>query len=761
MARARRITASVCKVWALLALACIAVPCAMAQEIPFDPPQPVDEASLEGAIPTLAKRLLAFYGSGNTPADPRDLFWAQLAAGEYSQAHATARAWRASSKSTEEQASILPLELHAQSESAATADNTPLDEAFRRSFRAHFKALDDKTAHASMASFAPPPLASMREQLQGTLGLYKEKDRIAASEALDLCRRYALIRGYQAIAPLTEALIAEDHANRYVIDDDALIKTPEGVTINAIIVRPRLVQKRLPAALQFTIYPYPWTSSSAIEAAANGYVGVVGFSRGKRHSPDAVVPYEHDGDDARALIDWISRQPWSDGRVGMYGGSYNGFTQWAAVKRLPAALKTIVPYCPNDPGFGLPMTNNVFLTANYAWAFYAASGKDLDDQIYSDAKRWHDLSWNWYRSGRPFRKIDRVDGKPNPWLQRWLDHPAYDAYWQGMTANGKDYRKLDIPVLAIDGYFDDGQNNAVRRLLEHYNHRPDAEHYLVIGPYDHFGTQGPAKQPVLRGYSIDPVAHLNTVELTFQWFDYIFKGAAKPAILKDRINYQVMGANTWKHAPSIEKMSDEALKLYLTDTPVDDFYRLATRPLAAAGALKMTVDFKDRTTLSANTYPGRIITRDLMRSSGLVFISDPLDAPLAVSGLFSATLNVVLNKKDADIAIVLYEAMPSGEYFHLSSTVMRASHAKDMTRRHLLTPNQRSTIVLDKTLLVSRQLSKGSRLLVVLDVNKGPFAQVNYGTGKDVSDESIADAAEPLQIEWLPGSYVQVPVLSR
>ena len=56
----------------------------------------------------------------------------------------------------------------------------------------------------------------------------------------------------------------------------------------------------------------------------------------------------------------------------MYGGSYNGFTQWAAAKRLHPALKTIVPYCPNDPGFGLPMTNNVFLTANYGWAFYAA-----------------------------------------------------------------------------------------------------------------------------------------------------------------------------------------------------------------------------------------------------------------------------------------------------------------------------------------------------------------------------------------------------
>ncbi|HEV8332641.1 MAG TPA: hypothetical protein VGQ22_14550 [Steroidobacteraceae bacterium] len=62
------------------------------------------------------------------------------------------------------------------------------------------------------------------------------------------------------------------------------------------------------------------------------------------------------------------------------------------------------------------------------------------------------------------------------------------------------------------------------------------------------------------------------------------------------------------------------------------------------------------------------------------------------------------------------------------------------------------------TLLVSRRLSKGSRLLVVVDVNRGPFAQVNYGTGKDVGDESITDAKEPLRVEWFNDSHVDVPI---
>ena len=548
------------------------------------------------------------------------------------------------------------------------------------------------------------------------------------------------------------------HAQDFITDEDVLIKTPEGVTLSAFVARPRDESRKLPAALQFTIYADRSAMSKALDAARRGYVGVIGFTRGKWTSPNDVVPYERDGDDARAVIEWISRQSWSDGRVGMYGGSYNGFTQWAAVKRLHPALKTIVPYCPNDPGFGLPMNNNVFLTANYAWAFYATNNKELDNATYSDVERWRNLPWNWYRSGRPYREIDQVDGTPNPWLQRWLKHPAYDEYWQSMAVYGREYAALDIPVLAIDGYYDDGHTNAVRRLQDHYRYRPNADHYLVIGPYDHRGTQAATKPAVLRGYSIDPVAQLDTLDLTFDWFDYIFKSGTKPELLKDRINYQVMGANVWRHAPSIEKMSESVLTLYLDSAKDGAFHRLAKVKPAVRGSLQSVVDFADRTTISANSYPGEIVTADLGLEQGLAFVSEPFDRPVSVNGLFSATLRLLVNRKDLDLAVVLYEVMPDGKYFHLSDTLQRASYARDMTRRTLLTPNRVETIRLDKTLLISRQLSKGSRLLVVVDVNRGPFAQVNYGTGKDVSDESIADAKEPLRVEWFNDSYVEIPV---
>jgi uncharacterized protein len=108
--------------------------------------------------------------------------------------------------------------------------------------------------------------------------------------------------------------------------------------------------------------------------------------------------------------------------------------------------------------------------------------------------------------------------------------------------------------------------------------------------------------------------------------------------------------------------------------------------------------------------------------------------------------------------VVLYEVMPNGELFHLSYIVQRASYATDMSVRKLLTPGKLESIPFDKTRLVSKKIGKGSRLLITLNVNKHPFAQINYGTGKDVSDEDISDAKVPLQIKWHNTSFVRIPV---
>lgn len=117
-------------------------------------------------------------------------------------------------------------------------------------------------------------------------------------------------------------------------------------------------------------------------------------------------------------------------------------------------------------------------------------------------------------------------------------------------------------------------------------------------------------------------------------------------------------------------------------------------------------------------------------------------------------------KRDVDLGVSLYELMPDGNYFQLSYCVGRASFAKDIAKRQLLTPGKLETVPFTNTRLVSKRLSKGSRLVAYINVNKNPFSELNYGTGKDVSSETIADANEKLIIKWSNRSQLRIPILT-
>ena len=120
----------------------------------------------------------------------------------------------------------------------------------------------------------------------------------------------------------------------------------------------------------------------ARESAARGYAGVVAYARRDADASRGSVPFEHDGEDAREVINWIAKQPWSDGRVGMYGEGYSGFTPWAAAKRPPAALKAIATAAASAPGIDLPMQGNIFQNSGYRWSLHVVDPDALGDAAY-------------------------------------------------------------------------------------------------------------------------------------------------------------------------------------------------------------------------------------------------------------------------------------------------------------------------------------------------------------------------------------------
>jgi len=124
------------------------------------------------------------------------------------------------------------------------------------------------------------------------------------------------------------------------------------------------------------------------------------------------------------------------------------------------------------------------------------------------------------------------------------------------------FAKLTIPVLTTTGYYAAGQAADLYFLQPALRFNPHADHTLIVGPYDDGVLErGPSAN--LQGYQVDSTALADLRELRYQWFGHVLKGAAAPSLLKDRVNYEVMGANEWRHAPSLEAMAGQSLKLYM------------------------------------------------------------------------------------------------------------------------------------------------------------------------------------------------------
>ncbi|GAB3065263.1 hypothetical protein GCM10027214_34610 [Stenotrophomonas tumulicola] len=721
-------------------------------------PPPADPARLDASLAKLAQAVLADASPGAAALTQAQRSQALIVAGQHADAAVAVEALMASFVAQDDPGRAqrwVPYLLLAQAQASARGD---VGSAYAAAFRRRFALLDDLAALQTHYWFVANVDAATQQLAQAVA--QHAPDKVLPREvALDLLRQAAFVQTFRVAVALAPSLISEDQDRRFTVDDQVMIPGADGVMLSAHLARRRGVDAPLPAAMQLTIYTDPARNrSDALLAAAHGYAGVVVDARGKRLGTGEAAPYETEGRDAHAAIDWISRQPWNDGRVVMYGGSYLGFAAWAAAKYRHPALKAIAAYVAAIPGLGLPMENNVFLTANYAWPFYVANNRLLDDDTYNQRGRWSALAEKWYASGQPYRQIDQVDGTPNPWLQRWLSHPAYDAYWQAMVPYGDDFAGIDIPVLSVTGYYDDGQISALQYFKEHYRHRPDADHTLLIGPYDHFGAQSPVKAMQLRGYDVDKAAQFDTQALTFEWFDHVLKGAPRPALLAGRVNYQLMGADRWGHEESLAAAAGAYPSFHLSTGSEGPYHRLSRTAPAQGGFLSQVVDFSDRGTERHGYYPDPILRDTLETGDALAFASEVFEQPVDVVGTFSGELKVRINKRDVDLTVTLYEQMQDGRVMQLSYFMGRASHARDMTTRALLQPGRWTVLPFERTRMTARRLSAGSRLLLVVDVLKDANHQVNHGTGRDVSDESVADAGTPLRIDWHTDSVVRIPL---
>lgn len=740
----------------LLFLLIAVSPVRAATEFDFRPPATTAGAGTAAVMSDLAARLIPVYQDSDSERYLANLSALQIAVGDYAAADISRQSLRERRRKSDFGRPVgrgLIYDMYAHAKALEEQNQFTFAEAFTSSFRESIRRLDDHDAYAVTQWLGAPP-ASYQESLQRSFDQQRATDSIDQADAVELIWKYVAFDAYRTFGPLAVLLNAEEDHRRYTVDDEILIQTPDGAGISAVVTRPNSLTNPLPALLEFRMDD---SQNYAKDCAAHGYVGVVAYARGRRKNSSGFVLFQHDGEDARAVINWIAKQAWSDGRVGMYGEGYSGFIPWAAAKRLPPALKAIATAVSSAPGINIPMEGGIPKNSAYGWSL-DAGGTGTTESGDGGAARWRALDQKWYRSGRRYRDLGRLYGKHNPAFIRWLNHPSYDAFWQQMVPYREQFAKVSIPVLTMTGYFAASAPGDLYYFTQHHRYNPHADDTLIIGPYDDAMMQ-PGPSANLHGYQVDSAALVDFRELRYQWFDHVFKGGATPSLLKESINYQLMGANEWRRAPTLDAMADKSLRFYLDGAAAGANHRLVQRKRTNDVFVQQTVNFLDRTD-AAWTPPADFISKSLAPRHGEIFISEPMSKTTEFNGLFSGRLDFTVNRMDVDLNITLYELLASGDYVRLFSPTFefRASYARDRVRRHLLKAGERQELAFKSERITSRQLQAGSRLVVVLGINKRPDREINYGTGGDVSEESIADGRTPLKIRWYSGSYIDIPV---
>lgn len=546
---------------------------------------------------------------------------------------------------------------------------------------------------------------------------------------------------------------AEDAAAASAVDIRWSVRIPlrDGVGLNATVYRPK--QQRAPAPCIFTLTPYIGDSyhDRAMYFAAHGLPFLLVDVRGRGNSEGTFTPFAQEINDGYDVVEWLAKQPYCNGKVSMWGGSYAGFDQWATAKNRPPHLATIVPVAAAFPGVDFPTRNNISYQYLMQWLTYTA-GHALQTKFFADGEFWAGLWRERFTSGQPFSNLEHALGGDQPSLREWLRHPSVDQYLDQMTPTPAQYQALDIPILTITGSYDDDQPGALeyyRNFMRAASAAQRAKQFLIIGPWDHAATRTP-RTPI-GGIDFGPASLVDLPQLHLEWYRWTMAGGPKPEFLKDAVAYYVMGAEEWRYAASLEKVTAQMQPLLLNasgnPTHILNSGMLqaqdSKRPLSQPD--HFVYDPRDVSTaeMESHSDPSDLTDQRMLfaqEGNELVYHSEPFDRATEVSGFFRLSAYIGLDQPDTDLQAQIYEITADGRSILLTTDRIRARYRESLRTATLITTRKPLLYEFKRFTFVSRQMTPGSRLRLVVGPINSIYTQKNYNSGKAVSDERMADA---------------------
>jgi putative CocE/NonD family hydrolase len=367
---------------------------------------------------------------------------------------------------------------------------------------------------------------------------------------------------------LTEAMVPMRDCTRLATD----IYLPEGAGPLPVIL------VRLPYGKRTGVEDLPAMRLAGFLFAASGYAVVIQDTRGRYGSEGVFVPFAFEQSDGLDTLEWILAQPWSDGSVGMFGGSYFGFTQLAVACQQPKSLKALIPLVTPSSVYstlycrGLPRLD---LAVNWALDMYR-EGSMQEGAFWKAAVHW------------PLREADDITVGDVPWFDQWLDHPFEDSFYDAMLPLDA-MERVETPMLMLSGWFDIFAQTQLEDFARAQAREEAAgTNRIIIGPWTH--SMGFDEHHDLAFPAAGSI--LSHIDLMIGWFDHFLKGL--PLEPWGPVRIYDPGTGTWGDRATLWPPGRAAYSLYLAGdqgaVSCRPAGRLVTAPPHQAGRISYHYD---------------------------------------------------------------------------------------------------------------------------------------------------------------------------
>ena len=541
----------------------------------------------------------------------------------------------------------------------------------------------------------------------------------------------------------TAGLAAPPYA--VTIETGVAMKTRDGVMLRADIYRPK-ADGRFPVLLERTPYNKgDGESGFGKRAAAAGYVVIVQDVRGRYSSEGEWYPFKNESNDGFDTVEWAAGLPYSNGKVGMYGASYVGATQWLTAIASPPHLAGIFP---------------VVTASNYhdGWTYQGGAFEEwfneswtsglTEDTLARKVRNAHNaLNWIWKLPLTEYPFFDAPSpASLAPYFADWARHPDFDDYWKRWSIEDH-YEHIKVPAYCVGGWYDIFQGGTIRNYVG-MKTRVRGQR-LMIGPWYHGPFDGQAGE-----LNFGPSAKGDTDDDELRWYDHVLRGADNGAEREKPVKIFVMGKNAWREEDDWPLARARSTRYYLhsaggANTRTGDG-TLSTKPPASERADQYTYDPANPTPtrggglccdndhLPSGAFDQRTVEE---RKDVLVYTTPAFSSDFEVTGPISAELYVSSSAVDTDFTAKLVDVWPNGFAQNLTEGILRARYRNSYAHPEALAPGEMYKIHIDMW-NTSNVFLAGHKLRVEISSSNFPRFDRNLNTGESSGTSSNFTKAE-------------------